>query len=214
MYQDGGAVQPSASNFSRVEELNLVASIKIMAARVSILRFYSRMLKFAKIAIPLCIFAMTASASDELSGGPTMNATYAARNPRVCTKLTKPPTLAQAKALVQCNLEGMFPGPSLVLVTDVDLEMGAVRNQTPLDQTNDSDPRSKIYPLRGSLTRYACSPAADYPAGANCQKWPAAVGGNAPGKCWQTSFGNWECTLTGGSSNQFIVKLGAGPKSY
>jgi hypothetical protein len=154
-----------------------------------------------------------AASTADISGPPVANAEYGARDPRVCAKVTHPPSLAEAKALVQCNREGMFPGPALFLVTDVSIEMGAVRAQTPIDATNDSDPNSKIYPLRGSLTMYSCGQVAQYGVGKNCEKWPAAVGGNAPGKCWQSSFGNWECTLTGGSSPQAIQQT-SGPTGY
>jgi hypothetical protein len=156
--------------------------------------------------------AASASGAD-ISGPPVLNAEYGARNPRVCAKVTHPPSVAEAAALVQCNREGMFPGPALFLVGDVSIEMGAVRAQTPIDATDDSDPKSKIYPLRGSLTLYSCGQVAQYGVGKNCEKWPAAVGGNAPGKCWQSSFGNWECTLTGGSSAQAIQQT-AGPTVY
>ena len=151
--------------------------------------------------------------SAAISGAPVLNSEYGARNPRACEKVTKAPSVAEAQALVQCGLEGFFPGPALFLVTDVKIEMGAARNQTPLDGTNDLDPRSKIYPLRGSLTKYSCGLVAQYGAGTNCQKWPAATGGDAPGRCWQTSFGDWKCTLTGGYAPQFIQHV-AGPTGY
>ena len=53
-----------------------------------------------------------------LSGPPTMNADYGARNARVCAKVTSAPTPAQAAALVQCQGEGMIRN-DLWLITDL-----------------------------------------------------------------------------------------------
>ena len=118
------------------------------------------------LAIAGCRDSSSALAADaKISGPPVPNKEYGARNPRACEKVTKAPSVAEAQALVQCGLEGFFPGPSLYLVTDVKIEMGAPRNQTPLDGTNDLDPRSKIYPLRGSLTSYSCGLVAQYGGG-------------------------------------------------
>src|ERR1700761_2605481 len=115
-----------------------------------------RLLHFAAIAcvFDLALLGLTAckgsvSAAEspqasEMSGPPVPNAQYAARNPRTCAKVTSPPTVEQARALVQCGIEGMFPGPSLVLVTDVTLQMGKVRPQTALDGIDGLDPTSPI----------------------------------------------------------------------
>ena len=150
----------------------------------------------------------------EMSGPPTYNAVYQVRNPRICAKVTSPPSVAQATALVQCSSESDTTGsasPAIWLATDLKVEMGAPRNYIPgTDDRQNLDPSAKIYPLRGQGTRWSCGPAASYPAGQNCMKWPAGPGGQ--GSCWKTSFGDWNCGMTIGSTH-WIAKQ-KGPTTY
>ena len=67
----------------------------------------------------------------EMSGPPTFNSVYQVRNPRLCAKVTSPPTVAQATALVQCSNESDTTGsgsPAIVVASDLKVEMGAPRN--------------------------------------------------------------------------------------
>jgi hypothetical protein len=152
--------------------------------------------------------------ADEISGAPTFNATYQVRNPRVCAKVTSPPTLAQATALVQCSNESDTTGsatPAIVVATDLQVEMSAPRNYMPgTDDRQDLDPSAKIYSLRGQGTRWSCGPASEYPAGQNCMEWPAGPGG--VGGCWKTTFGNWLCNMSIGGT-KWITKQ-KGPTTY
>jgi hypothetical protein len=149
------------------------------------------------------------SAAD-ISGPPTMNADYGARNPRTCGKVTSPPDTATAKALVQCANEG-FRNSEVWLITDLRLEIGAPRASTYADaDINDLDVNAKIYPLRGSGTNWACGLVSQYGAGTNCQKWPA--GPDLGGRCWRTLFGDWKCNM--GVGNSPFVTNQPGPTTY
>jgi hypothetical protein len=150
----------------------------------------------------------------EMSGPPTYNAVYQVRNPRVCAKVTRPPTVAQATALVQCWNESDTTGsasPAIVVATDLQVEMGAPRNYIPgTDDRQDLDPSAKIYPLRGQGTRWSCGPVPEYPAGQNCMMWPAGPGGQ--GSCWRTTFGDWNCSMSIGSTKWMTKQKG--PTTY
>ena len=146
----------------------------------------------------------------ELSGPPTFNEVYQVRNPRICSKVTSPPNAAEATVLVQCYVESDTTGsasPAIVVATDLKVEIGAPRNFIPgTDDRNDIDPSAKVYPLRGQGTRWSCGPAASYAPGQNCMKWPAGPGGQ--GSCWRSSFGDWSCNMSIGSTNWVTKQKG------
>lgn len=154
------------------------------------------------------------SSAANISGPPTFNETYQVRNPRICAKVTSPPTVAQATALVQCAAERDTTGsssPAIWLATDLQVEMGSPRNYMQgTDDRQDLDVSAKIYPLRGQGTQWSCGAAASSARGENCMKWPAAPGGQ--GSCWKTSFGDWNCGMTIGSHNW--VTRQKGPTAY
>ncbi|MGD0630062.1 MAG: hypothetical protein ABR987_11945, partial [Terracidiphilus sp.] len=61
-----------------------------------------------------------------ISGPLTMLSEYDARAPRTCTKVTSPPSAAQAAVMVQCTMDAVsYTG--LGLIQDVKLEMGSSR---------------------------------------------------------------------------------------
>ena len=159
--------------------------------------------------------AVQAAGGDaDISGPLTFNAIYQVRNPRICAKVTSPPTLAQATIMVQCANESDTTGsssPAIWLATDVQIEMGSPRPYIPgTDDRQNLDVTAKIYPIRGQGTRWSCGPAASYAPGENCMKWLAGPGGQ--GACWKTSFGDWKCDMTLGSTN--IVNRIKGPTTY
>jgi hypothetical protein len=152
--------------------------------------------------------------AENMSGPPTFNATYQVRNPRVCAKVTSPPSTAQATALVQCSAEADTTGsasPAIILATDLQVEIGHPRNYIPgTDNREDIDPSAMVYPIRGQGTRWSCGAVPEYPEGQNCMKWPAGPGGQ--GACWKTTFGDWQCTMSIGSTNW--VARQKGPTTY
>src|SRR5581483_859404 len=124
-----------------------------------------------------------------LSGPPVYSAKYAARLPRVCSTVTTPPSVSQATTLVQCDAEGLNSTTnSIILVTDVSVQMGTPRDFMPGadNYLRDIDTRAKVYPLRGQSTRWDCGEANAANAGTNCMTWPAAPSGR--GQCWYTLF--------------------------
>jgi hypothetical protein len=131
-----------------------------------------------------------------LSGPPQLNATYQAREPRLCKALLTPPSPWQARVLVQCTMEADRP-TGLFLMQNVRVEIGAPRSYEPAIDSNlaEIDMTAPIVPLVGSLTVYWCSPpSALTPAGSGCTVSPTPV---AAGKCWRTKFGDWKCNLLG-----------------
>jgi len=146
-----------------------------------------------------------------ISGPLTMLPEYDARAPRTCSKVTSPPSAAQAAVMVQCSMEGLSP-TGLQLFQDVQLEIGSPR---PFVYNSDAglsgiDLNAKVYPLRGSYTGYFCSKWGGtlVPIGHNCV---VSTVTSATGACWKTSFGDWSCKMQG-----FAPKMtaGAGPKTF
>ena len=176
--------------------------------------------------VVLCLFALTLltpfgckSAGGEgtgeggagISGPLAMLPEYNARAPRACSKVTSPPSAAQAAVLVQCTMDSLS-ATGLGLIQDVKLDMGSSR---PFVYWTDAglagiDLNAKVYELRGSYTGYFCTlvSASLNGPGKNCIK--SAVP-KAQGWCWKTTFGDWSCKLQGGAPD---MVNGPGPKSF
>ncbi len=132
----------------------------------------------------------------ELSGPPQINATYQARDPRICKAVLAPPSRWQASALVQCTMDADRP-TGLWLMQDVRVAVGAPRRYEPQTDSNlaEIDMGAPIIPLTGSLTVFWCSPiGGTTAAGSGCMVSPTPF---AVGKCWRTTFGDWKCNLQG-----------------
>ena len=131
-----------------------------------------------------------------ISGPLTMLAKYGSRAPRTCSKVTSPPSAAQAAVLAQCSMEAdtLF---GVGLLQDVKPEIGKPRKFV---YANDAgmpgiDLDAQVYPLQGSYTAYLCRTINNMsPAGANCIK---TVFATAVGACYKTSFGDWRCRMQG-----------------
>jgi hypothetical protein len=156
------------------------------------------------------VLAAGGGSGADLSGPPTFNADFQARNPRTCAKVTSAPNAAQAKALVQCDHDMMMNSYTLLLVTDLVVEMGSPRAATANEYIQDLDTTAKIYPLRGQSVWWSCGLVSQWGVGTNCQKWPAVPGG--VGRCWHTLFNDWRCSMTGGGPN-YVTKQ-PGPTTY
>ncbi len=166
-----------------------------------------RTTKLALYALALCLLALSgytvASGQDadrddgvDLSGPPQINATYQARDPRICKAVLAPPTRGQASALVQCTMDADRP-TGLWLMQDVRVAIGAPRRYEPQTDSNlaEIDMGAPIIPLSGSLTVFWCSPiGGTTAAGSGCSVSPTPF---AVGKCWRTTFGDWKCNLQG-----------------
>jgi hypothetical protein len=151
-----------------------------------------------------------------MSGPPTYNEEYAARNPRVCRKVTTPPTLEEAKALVQCGdekIEGGMYRP-MYLVTDLQVEMGQpIRFNPQVTHGASVDPGAPTYPIRGQAVGWQCSPVSGrYPAGKNCSRSPAHP--NSTGLCERDGFGEWGCSMSAGTFGVTDDDAAKGPTTY
>jgi hypothetical protein len=110
---------------------------------------------------------------------------------------------------VVCNLEGPSVDNTLILLSEVSVQIGQGRsyNQANLYNVTDADVNAQVYPIRGSLKRYICSPLPPrgiWPAGQQCSMFPGA---NAAGACYKNTFGDWHCTMAGGLASQGVNKL-------
>jgi hypothetical protein len=153
--------------------------------------------------------AGTGSAAD-LSGPPVILPAYQGRAPRTCTSVTKPPSPAQAGALVQCTMDNLS-SIGLRLVQDVKVELGTPRPVvlSTDDGLSELNLKSSVYPMRGSYTSYFCRTINNMvPEPTSCLIVSVPQG---KGWCWKTSFGDWKCKF-----GEFVVadRYGPAPKSY
>ena len=146
-----------------------------------------------------------------ISGPLTMLPEYNTRAPRTCSKVTSPPSVAQAAVLVQCTMDSVSP-TGLGLFQDVKIDLGGAR---PFVYWTDAglesiDLKAQVYPLQGSYTGYFCtlSSASLNGAGENCIK---SVVTKATGWCWKTAFSEWKCKMQGGVP---VSVNSAGPKTF
>ena len=157
--------------------------------------------------------AQTASASSGYGEVAGVGAHFGSHNPRTCPQGSlsggNAPTVKQATMSVVCNLEGPSVNNTLILISDVTVQIGQGRSYTESNLYNvtDADVHAQVYPIRGSLNRYICSPlppAGIWPAGQQCSMFPGA---NAAGACYKNTFGEWHCTMAGGLASQGKNKL-------
>jgi hypothetical protein len=153
------------------------------------------------------------AAGADLSGPPFFSQKWETRQPRECSKVTSPPTAAQAAALVQCTME--YQSSQVVsLMQDVKVEVGGARPFMAEDSAfSQIDPAGKVYPIRGSEKMYLCGPVLEsvmHSQGKNCSYF---VQSKAEGRCWKTKFGDWRCSLAGGGDGTQTQNQ-PGPTTY
>ena len=142
-----------------------------------------------------------------------VGARYGSHNPRTCPAGSlsggSAPTVTQAKMSIVCNLEGPSIDQALILISEVTVQIGQGRSYTQSNMYNatDADVNAQVYPIRGSLKKYICSPLPPYgifPAGQQCSMFPADP---AAGLCYKNTFGDWTCTMSGGLGSQGMSKM-------
>jgi hypothetical protein len=155
--------------------------------------------------------AAAQGSGDNLSGPPKMSDKWGTRLPRECTKVTSPPTAAQAVALIQCTMEAESRD-MVILIQGVKVEMAPGRPFGLAADTGlqDIDSSAKIIPLRGSQTMYQCGEVRFYGKGTQCSAFPYP---KSEGRCWKTKFNDWKCNLAGGPGAQQLTKQ-PGPTAY
>ena len=157
------------------------------------------------------LIALTAQLAAR-SQGP--GAPYGTRDPLTCAPI-KTSTLdsGSAKKLFQCGAE-VIDGFYIHLVTNLDMEMGAARQYNPSSDTYSGiDPRSVVYPIRGSFTLYQCSKVFNIDAshtnvGKNCAAYPKP---KAEGMCYRTTFGDWNCKMFDRVTDVSTAKMNVPP---
>lgn len=145
--------------------------------------------------------ALSGVAGAQYAGSP-----WGARKAATCPSVRQVPSAAIAGQLVRCAKEtqSMSTGESW-LVEDLRVEVGgptrfaAMYNAVTMP---DADTRKSVYPIRGSWTWSVCKLRADAKIygdpNLNCRETPVT---RATGACWQTTFGDWKCTMNGTSGD-------------
>jgi hypothetical protein len=155
----------------------------------------------------------SAAQAADLSGPPVFSQKWQTRLPRECSKVTNPPNALQAAALVQCTME--YQSSQVIsLMQEVKVEVGGPRPFIPEDSSfRQIDPSSKVYPIRGSEKMYLCGPVIEnvfHNTGKNCSYCAQT---KAEGRCWKTTFGDWQCSLAGGGDGTQTQNQ-PGPTTY
>ncbi len=137
-----------------------------------------------------------ATASSAAEGG--FGATYGTREPVACASRAEPAqgvlSPAQAAQYVKCYIEGIGDG-RLYLLEQVNVK--AVQPGRAFDPQRDYfeniDRNHPVYPISGSLVRYACETPNARNAGKNCS---AFAEDNAAGYCFKTVSAEWSCNMS------------------
>lgn len=148
----------------------------------------------------LVIAAALASAAFAEGGG-----RWGARDPVTeCVQVTTPegPAIDQVVALVRCRNETITRYDELWLLEDLKLQIGAARAHQGYDEyinMPDADTSKPVHDLRGSWISVMCRiPSGVAATGGdpsrNCTHQVVTAG---KGACWMTSFGDWQCNVSG-----------------
>ena len=129
---------------------------------------------------------------------------WGARTAATCPQVRQAPSAVAASALVRCAKESQSTstGESW-LVEDLQVQVGGPTSFAAMYNAitmPDADTRKSVYPIRGSWTWSVCKLRADAKIygdpNMNCRETPVS---RATGACWQTTFGDWKCTMNGTS---------------
>lgn len=141
-----------------------------------------------------------------------VGASYGTREPVVCASRAEPsqgaPSAAQAAQYVKCYIEGIGDG-RLYLLEQVNVR--AVQPGRAFDPQRDYfeniDRSQPVYPISGSLIRFACETPTARNAGKNCT---AFAEDNAAGYCFKTVTADWSCNMS--DLRQRLVEGATPPK--
>lgn len=143
-------------------------------------------------------FSVCAAAAVSAAENGAVGASYGTREPVVCASRAAPaqgaPSAAQAAQYVKCYIEGIGDG-RLYLLEQVNVK--AVQAGRAFDPQRDYfeniDRTQPVYPISGSLVRYACETPNARNAGKNCT---AFAEDNAAGYCFKTMSAEWSCNMS------------------
>jgi hypothetical protein len=133
-------------------------------------------------------------AQQDADANPRIDPLFGARMPRLCPAATSPPTAAQAAVLVQCTMDFETPQQAK-LHQDVTIRLGSSHKPGNKDLWPSLDVRYPVLDIAGSATVYVCAPVFEatlHNTGTNCDRYQYQ---NAPGVCWRTLDGNYQCQL-------------------
>ena len=129
---------------------------------------------------------------------------FGTRSPLECgAKVKSKPNDEEMKKLIRCTAESKTRD-YVTLIEDIKVESGGMRAYSQfLDgYATGIDTDAKVLPIRGSLTKYQCSPITKLPpkpsvydvdnTGKNCMVVKQA---HAEGKCYKNTFGDWWCGM-------------------
>ncbi len=132
---------------------------------------------------------------------PGSGAKFGSRDLTTCAD-TKAPTKGAITAelaakYARCTYEKADTN-SIGLLEDVKIQVGGAVpfNPKTYPYATDVDPKSPVYPLRGSYKTYTCDAVSNAAEnrGVNCTVY---VSPKATGVCLKTTFGDWWCSITG-----------------
>ena len=126
---------------------------------------------------------------------------FGTRDPRTCTSTQQPLkgaiTAELGKQYLICQLESVSHDYlNLVENVQVQIGTGVPYNARNFPSISDIDPKSLVYPFRASFNQYVCDPLSTMVnnRGKNCD---LTVRSKATGVFVRTTFGDWNCYLTG-----------------
>ena len=123
---------------------------------------------------------------------------FETRSPRTCTPVGAKPSPEQAAALLQCRSESITEG-EVSLWEKVRVQIGGPQayNERTHAFLTSVDTTAKVYPIQGSYISYRCIRIKDSEKGKNCV---TVTQPTASGFCWPTTFGTWDCVMSGSRS--------------
>ncbi len=164
-------------------------------------------MRLFSVTLAVSVAGLLASLSSPLLAQQGAGAPYAARDPIACPRVVQAqaPSADQAALLIRCKRETVNTGSGelwLMEATRVQVGGGqpyaSLYNEVTMAGADVSKP---VHPVRGSWTWVVCISTKDAGAGGrdaslNCRQTDVS---DATGACWQTTFGDWACTMNGRS---------------
>jgi hypothetical protein len=153
----------------------------------------------------------------DLSSPPVMSPLWGTRMPRVCARVTAPPSVPQAIALIQCRMDHTTR-EAINLMQNIQIQMTGSHAVAAADGSADNiDNSSKVLDFQGSNDYYDCAPineAVMHNTGKNCAYTRTA---STTGSCWKVHDGSYQCEMhflvgPNGRANTFPNQ--PGPTTY
>ncbi len=154
----------------------------------------------------LLVLAAGQSASAEAASG----APWGSRNAAPCNAVRQnnAPNAAQATAILKCRREKAYDSSGeLWLMEKANIQVGGGMPFVTAYNTwtmQGADTTKQVFPLRGSWTMVMCRNRADLArySAQDAQRNCSETDYQGDGVCWRTTFGDWDCTVTGRTGAQ------------